>query len=1173
MSAPRELDWRSLDLAGTTLIEASAGTGKTYNIALLYLRLLLERQLGVRQILVTTFTDAAAQELKARIRTRLLDAERALGGAEADAELRAWLADLAMAQPKALLQARLRLALSEIDLAPISTIHSFCRRVLTDFPFDTGVPFNLGELVDETALLRECVEDFWRGRFLVEQPDPWEMAMVLDGGPAKLMARVRALLSAEPEAILASDTDRLRHWWQAFCAQDHSALRATVDDSGAFKNVARSRLRRALHSLLEAVDHADPGRAAWSDLHDVLQADKLWGQWKQSNTLPFEQRPELKTLAQAQALFERVEQRVNQATALACAAFVRGQIRHRLQVRGQITYTTLIEEVHGRLHSARGEALAERLAEAWPAALIDEFQDTDARQWQIFQTLAKAPAAQTLILIGDPKQAIYAFRGGDIHAYLSAREALPPERVHSIRHNFRSHPALLRALNELYRLAGDDAFGGGQISYVPVLPGEPGRWHDSKDSTALHLRLVTPPGKNLDDRDDAILEACADDIAHLLNRADLQIDGQPIEPGHVAVLLSTNRQISDLRARLIERRVPVVGSGKTSVLDTPWADDLQLLLHALLNANDDYAVRGALATRLLGFDASQLAAMAHSPSLWETQLARFGDWRQLWDRRGILAVIESIVLQQAPRLLAAADGERALTDLRHLGEVLQAAAAECYGPEELYAWLIATRSEGLTEEDASRELQLRIESEARRVQLLTLHASKGLEFPVVFVPMAWRHRKIPSVDWAVFHDGEHRRRLDLGSANFTAHKLIEAEEDMQESLRRLYVALTRAKYRCQIYACADVAPSAESARPGRGELDILLGAALARASARHDGVPWEALTQEVPGLALSFEADAPAEYTQAPASDQVRQARTPSRVPRPRFGLHSFSSLTQYGASSTRDNTRGAEDEITLPGEAVPVPDAGPAHPLLQALSGLKGPRFGDAMHQLLEEDAGKLRFAQQIERIEAALQAQGVRLDPAQASAQLRAIAAMLDRCLQSELAPGLKLGRLPAHKRRPEFEFAFALDAARWGRLGALLQAHGLGDWWPPADDGRVLRGLMKGYIDLLFEWKGRFHVLDYKSNWLGDSLNDYQPERLEASMREHRYGLQALVYSVALHRYLGQRIDDYRSEDHLGESWYLFLRAIGLGPGAGLWRRSFPVALIEALDALFDGAEVQP
>ena len=162
MSAPRELDWRSLDLAGTTLIEASAGTGKTYNIALLYLRLLLERQLGVRQILVTTFTDAAAQELKARIRARLLDAERALGGAEADAELRAWLADLAMAQPKALLQARLRLALSEIDLAPISTIHSFCRRVLTDFPFDTGVPFNLGELVDETALLRECVEDFWR---------------------------------------------------------------------------------------------------------------------------------------------------------------------------------------------------------------------------------------------------------------------------------------------------------------------------------------------------------------------------------------------------------------------------------------------------------------------------------------------------------------------------------------------------------------------------------------------------------------------------------------------------------------------------------------------------------------------------------------------------------------------------------------------------------------------------------------------------------------------------------------------------------------------------------------------------------------------------------------------------------------------------------------------------
>ncbi|MGE4072775.1 MAG: exodeoxyribonuclease V subunit beta [Lysobacterales bacterium] len=1173
MSAPRELDWRALDLTGTTLIEASAGTGKTYNIALLYLRLLLERELGVRQILVTTFTDAAAQELKARIRARLLDAERALGGAEADAELGDWLTKLATAQPTARLQARLRLALSEIDLAPISTIHSFCRRVLTDFPFDTGVPFNLGELVDEAALLRECVEDFWRGRFLVEQPDLWEMAMVLAAGPGKLMARVRPLLQAEPDAILSTDIDALRHWWREFCAQDHGALRATVDDADAFKNAERSRLRRLLRSLLAAAEQADPAAADWAGLHEVLSAEKLWGQWKQSATVPFEQRPELQALAQAQALFERVEQGVHQATALACARFVREQISRRLQVRGQITYTTLIEEVHRRLHGARGEALAERLAEAWPAALIDEFQDTDARQWQIFQALAKAPAAQSLILIGDPKQSIYAFRGGDIHAYLSAREALPTDRVYSIRHNFRSHPALLRALNDLYRLAGDRAFGGSQISYVPVLPGEPGRWHDPDHSTALHLRLVTPPSKNKADRDEAILDACADDIANLLNRAELQIDGRSVQPGNVAVLLSTNRQIGELRARLIARRVPVVGSGKTSVLDTPWADDLQLLLHALLQVNDDYAVRAALATRLLGFDAGQLAAMAQTPSLWETQLARFADWRQLWDRRGILAVIEAIVLQQAPRLLAAADGERALTDLRHLGEVLQAAAAECYGPEELYAWLIGARSEGLAEEDASRELQLRIESETRRVQLLTLHASKGLEFPVVFVPMAWRHRKFPSVDWALFHDAEHRRRLDLGSANFAAHKLIEAEEDMQESLRRLYVALTRARYRCQIYACADLAADPEPARPGKGELDLLLGAALAGASAAQDQERWQALALEVPALHLEWGVDTAATYTRAPAPNEVRQARTPSRVPRPRFGLHSFSSLTQYSASSVSDSSRGAEDENALPGEPAPALEVGKAHPQLQALSALKGPRFGDAMHQLLEEDAGELRFAQQLERIAAALQSQGLRLDPEQAPAQLKAIAAMLDRCLRSELAPGLRLGRLRAHQRRPEFEFAFALDAARWGRLGALLQSHGLGEWWPATDDGRVLRGLMKGYIDLLFEWNGRFHVLDYKSNWLGDSLDDYQPERLEASMREHHYGLQALVYSVALHRYLGQRIDDYRPEDHLGESWYLFLRAIGLAPGAGLWRRSFPVALIEALDALFDGAEVQP
>jgi exodeoxyribonuclease V beta subunit len=1173
MTAPRELAWRDLPLSGTSLIEASAGTGKTYNIALLYLRLLLERGLSVRQILVTTFTDAAAQELKARIRARLIDAEQALVPTRAsvsDPELAAFVQACVDGAGLDITLARLRLALSEIDLAPISTIHSFCRRVLTDFPFDTGVPFTLGEMVDENALLRECVEDFWRSRFLGTSTDPWELAFALPAGLDKLVARVKPLLSMTPESVQLESTAPLRHWWTQFLTQDRARLWATVENESAFKNAEKSRLRKALRALLQAADSNDPGMVEWDALIELLDPDKVANAWKKSASTPFAQDPELQALVQRRVLFERAPLRVCQELAQAGIDFVREQIAQRLRARGQTTFSQLINEVHARLQGDRGAELAAHLAAAWPAALIDEFQDTDAHQWGIFQALYAARAEHCLILIGDPKQAIYAFRGGDIHAYLAARAGLEEQRVYSIRHNFRSHPALLQALNDLYALAGQAAFAGSGIDYVAVAAGDSARWPPSPGLKPLRLRLIEAVAGNSELRDRTMLETCADDIARLLQDAD-----QNIAPGDIAVLLDTNRRITTLRELLLARQVPVVGAGRSSVIHTPWADDVQLLLHALLHSNDEFAVRGALATRLLGVTAAQLTALAADASAWEQQLERFAHWRLQWERRGILAVIEAIVLQQAPRLLAATDGERALTDLRHLGEVLQNAASECYGPEQLYAWLIDARHDRGVDEDASRELQLRIESESRRVQLLTVHASKGLEFPVVFVPMAWRYRQDPpgSVrpDMARYHDADHQLRLDLGSAEFAAHKAVERAEDLQERLRRLYVALTRAKFRCEIYAFEGLAANSDFAQTDRGELAVLLGAALAQAStaAIDAGEVWDALQQQIPCLDIARGRGVPARYQPPSALDEQRHARAPLPDPRPRYGLYSFTALTQHGANPGNDSPRGADDESQA--LALPAPAPGVPHPDLLALATLKGPRFGDAMHQMLEIGAGTLPFIQQTDRIAEGLRAQAVTLLPELIDEQLRAVAVMLDRCVQTELAPGLRLGTLAASAQRAEFEFAFALDAARWGDLARLLERHGFGDWWTVTDSGRLLRGLMKGYIDLVFAWDGRYHVLDYKTNWLGATLEDYADNSLDQAMREHRYGLQALIYTVALHRYLGRRLDDYAPHRHLGESWYLFLRAVGLAPGAGLWRRRFPQALVEGLDDLFAGAEL--
>lgn len=1179
MSGPAGLDWRTLPLTGTSLIEASAGTGKTYNIALLYLRLVLEHEFSVRQILVTTFTDAAAQELRARIRARLLDAEAALATDDfPESDLTPLLEALCMKQTRQQVLTRVRLALADIDLAPISTIHGFCRRVLSEFPFDTGVPFTLGEIVDEVALVRECVEDFWRRRFLVDQIDRWDAGFVLDLGIDGFARIVRDILAVGSDAIEIKATTALRDWWTQFCQQDHARLLADLDIEAAF-NKRNTGFRAGLRKLLAAAADSDPSRVNWKDLYTRLEPKTVEGAGIKSYSPHLSTWPDITALIDARPLFQHAEIRLRNEAAIECAEFVRSELRRRLQARGQTTFTQLIDEVHDRLTGPTSAALAERLQQTWPVALIDEFQDTDARQWAIFERVWRHPGPEqrALILIGDPKQSIYGFRGGDVHSYLAVRQSLPADRVHSISRNFRSQPNLLAALNGLYQRAGNSAFADSGIDYVAVASGDPDKWINSATPQPLRLRVLPSPGERKLDRDQMVLSCCADDVVALLNNPD-----SGVQPGDIAVLLDTNQRIGELRQELIQRGVPVVGAGRANVMESDWAQELQLLLHALLHPADEYAVRGAMATRLLGKTAADLLQLASDSDAWEQQLQWFVYQRQRWERQGPLAVLEGVIEEQAPRLLAAADGERALTDLRHLGELLQEASAECYGPDELYAWFVAERSENGAGDDASRERQLRIESETARVQLLTIHASKGLQYPVVFVPMAWRDKKKFTLGRARYHNAEHQLRLDLGTSALEQHESSVRREDLQERMRHLYVALTRAERSCVTYTFdQNPLPKGEDGALQRGALDVLLTAALAFPDG-HDGNDQQRLTKAVPTLLLETKPAPRANYRTDFAPAVIRTPRSPLPSPRPYIGLHSFTSLTRLRPEATTEFNRGAEDEIeTLEPTYPDAPDLTPPHAVLSALAGLKGPRFGTAIHQLLEEelDPGNQdpvtpqRFAAQTERIQQALDRESVKLADDEAAGQLAAVADLLDRTLESELAPELRLSRLAPTQRRPEFAFAFGLNEAQWGRLHQLLQDHGLGDWWPSVGTAHTLRGLMQGSLDLVFAWQGRFHVLDYKANWLGERLSDYSRAAMDAAMQHHHYGLQALIYTVALHRYLGSRIGDYDPDLHLGDSWYLFVRAFGLAPGAGVWQQRFPQALIDRLDALFNGGEESP
>jgi len=1175
MSAPLHVaDWTGLPLGhaegegGRCLIEASAGTGKTWTIAALYLRLLLEQGLMPRQVVVTTFTDAAAQELRERLRAKLRWAERraldfdatrpvdAAGLPSDEAWLhRRWRGDPARASADAL---RLRLAQSELDLAPVGTLHGLCRRVLDDYPFESGGAFRLGEMVSGKALENELIEDLWRELAQSEgELPPGDLAW-WRGGFDALARALREAIRPDVRVQLVSGEAI-----DAVMRPENAALiRAWVGDGAQFNPRAKV-LRRGLLALADYIEAGDRSASLDAGTVDDLAAppEKQIGPEHLEAAL---RSPAMALAREAARVLADVDLPARSAALARWRERLLAQRDARLRERDLVGFDELVAQVRRAL-AAPGGALAERLFRAWPVALVDEFQDTDAQQYAILDAIYRDAGGRKrgrLVMIGDPKQAIYRFRGGDIHAYLHA--ARSADAVLRLAVNFRSSGALVRGFNALYAQAGpalsqyDDA-----IAYEAVRAGRelpPLRMDGRTVERPLVLHLLREPPPNKGERERQALDACANHLVHLLS-GDVRIGDEPLRPGDLAVLLPTNGHVAALRERLQRRGVPCVGAGRSSVFATGLARELQVILYAVEHRGEEGALRAALATRLLGLSLAELRALRERPDAWLRHEQRFARWRLQWQREGVLAVVQSLLGVAAPALLAAPDGERALTDLRHLGELLQEAEQELHGAEQLLGWLAAQREGGGDEGDAAEEQQLRIESDARRVRLMTLHASKGLEFPVVLLPLMWAHEG-RDIRLPLRHAADGGRELVLGGADHAAACEEAAREDQDERFRVLYVALTRARLACHVY----VLPPERRANgntqqplgdPKRSALDATVGRLLRAGIAASDALDWR-------------EDDWPWPFaTLAPAREaQPRERRAlPLPPARPARQVYSFSNLAHAQDAGTLEDLP-ADDEAATPAPEEEGIDALPAeprpaqpHPELLALSSWRGPEFGNALHAIFENRKPGEPMAQQLGLVRRSLRGEGVRSEDAP-EPLARRLAARVQAVLDAELLPGLALGTLPAAAMRAEMAFHYALDEVSMARLREACERHGEPALVPRAP-AATLRGLMTGKIDLVFEHAGRFHVLDYKSNWLGESLAGYLPERLGAAMDAHRYRFQALLYTVAVERLLRQRLPRYERERHLGEAIYLFVRAVGLAPGAGVWRHRFGGALLDAAD----------
>ena len=1205
MSQP--MDWSTLPLqdGGRSLVEASAGTGKTWTIAALYLRLLLERQLSPRQVVVSTFTNAAAAELRERLRGKLLWAlaevakhRDGIASDESGHSDCAWLRARWRDQPAALdadVQ-RLQAALAEFDAAPISTLHAWCSRVLADHPFAAGALFRGREMIDGKTLEAALVEDLWR---VIAQGDGSDELVVLARAAGitlnSLKKYVPVLLQADV-VVEGVDPDAFRNRLDFLGDPDAwvARVRRLVEDDTLFN--AACTLRKAWSDVASAIASA-PGnlKQAKGRAKTLADAAKMTGISAAGKKSPEVLELVSQSPAIAEALHQIPDVEVDRSQNVALREFLaaaqrwcRVTLQARLDAANHSSFDQLLVTVRDALAPRDGQrVLADALFGAWPVALVDEFQDTDPVQFGILDAIYTSTDGSPrgrLVMIGDPKQAIYRFRGGDVATYERAKTLVPDEDRLTLGTNHRSSRGYVEAVNQFYantRAELGPKQSATSIRYQCVDPsgrrdGQPlcGARDNQPVSRPLVLHRLAA-GDAATDLEAHALRVCAGQIARALSEDGYSIGDDRLQPGDIAVLLPSNAQIAKLAVMLKARGVPCVTGSQKSVFEIAIARELRLVLHAVLHPENPHTLRAALATRLCGASLGELQALRHDPAGWDSHASRFHALRATLERGGPLALVAALLEQHAARLLDTAEGERILTDLRHLGELLQEAWGEGGGGEQLLAWFAHQMADGAEASDAADARALRLESDAARVKLMTLHASKGLEFGVVFLPLMWKHGPIDK--------GARLLASDDGSAKYLVEgpaKDIVKRQELEERHRILYVALTRAIHACHVF----VLPTG----------DVVVDA-IRRASTKDVALNDLGLsvfpTDEANRIRV-IDGWNPHHGLVWHGSDEVAATRSARPLPAAPSGplpmRHSFTTLSGGGRHRVLLEEGAAEDEaqaddgaaaegeqdLAISGEE-PVSGVGATaigairHAELDALAGVAGADFGNAVHALFEHRVPGLPITR--DAVRAALHEHGVRPREGDLEALLSPLAQRLQAVLETPLAEGggPRLGDLAGVDMRAELEFNYQLDGASLRILRKACEAHGEPDLVPTRE--QTLVGLMNGKIDLVFAHGGRFHVLDYKGNQLASGpqggLQDYAPAALEEKMLATGYRLQALLYTIAVERYLRERLGDgYRRDQHLGDCWYLFIRAVGLqlpdGTRCGVWRHRFQDDLLDAV-----------
>ncbi|HAJ27317.1 MAG TPA: exodeoxyribonuclease V subunit beta [Syntrophus sp. (in: bacteria)] len=1203
MNESNHFDLVHSPLTGATLIEASAGTGKTYAITAIFLRFLLEQQLKVSQILVVTYTVAATEELRDRIRRQIRAAIAAMENGTTGDDFTGGLIR-SLAHPKEGL-CLLKAALRNFDEAPIFTIHSFCQQVLREHAFESLSLFDTELITDERPLVEEIVEDFWRRNFYAAVPEFIRYAREKKYGPETFLKITRNSISQpdiriQPEIqptelhsleLFRHSLGKVKAAWGAARPEVIGKLKDPGLNKTSFRNPD------VLISLMDqwlSREGGLPFFPGWEKFTPVVLKQKTNKNQQTPGHPFFDLCGEL--WDSAQILQREMD---HQLLYLKTEIFrvLRRELPLKKEEQNIQSYDDLLLRVRTALGKPGGEALSQALRQRYRAALIDEFQDTDPVQYAIFQTVFGKDSI--LFLIGDPKQAIYSFRSADLFSYLRASRQV--QNRYSLTHNWRSEPRLVAAINHVFATPGQHGREPFVFAEIPFHAAfgvdDPDRplFELSGDARAPFQLVYFDKGclaranaaGNKDNFRRLIAGAVAGEISRLLSLArqgKATIGTMPLQPGDMAVLVRENREARLVQDALHELAIPCVLHGAGNIFDSPEALEMERLLAGVAEPRSEKALGTALVTDIMGVSGEALMSAKREERPWEAWVNRFQQYNDLWEEAGFIRMFRTFLRNEdvLPRLLGYRDGERRLTNLLHLSEILHnESSARKLGMEGLIKWLARQRDPAATRQE---EHELRLESDANAVRLVTIHKSKGLEYPLVFCPFQWGSSRTRKEELPRYHDDQDDWRLNLVLADEDQQAVILAErESLAENIRLLYVALTRAKYRTYLYwgpfkdaGSSAVAYTLHPAPGGAATPSPLNSRNIVAETETHFSNLTEdqsradltAIVERSGGTIklIPFPNMPGITYQRPPETAVPLPGRTfTGQIPR----ADRIASFSYFVAHKEKEEDIDNADRDQAPPPATSStgifapPEPSPGFMSLPGLTDTSDPtsifsfpagtRAGIFIHDIFEA----LDFTDD-RAIEAVVcKKLG---DHGYEPHWQATLCMMIRKVLAAPLdpsVPGLQLSGVSPASCLRELGFYFPLQPVTPEKLGRLFAGKGIPDNYP-RQMGRLnfmpAQGFMNGYMDLVFRFAERFYLIDWKSNLLGTSIEYYGQDALRLVMEEDYYLLQYHLYVLALDQYLRSRMGAvYDYERHFGGVFYLFLRGVdpARGSDCGIYR----------------------